>query len=165
MRAWFVGVALMLGLVAPAASAQKLPSAYDGSRDGFVYNGKQNMPFKLYGVAVQWDKDCNKGNAAQCVRLAQAFESGLGDLDADMRVAVGYWMEGCKKGSGPACARAAALLRDGSPGFTNEEIAQQMATRGCQTLKNQTACSGMAVGLASSSDSGFFGVKIASVPS
>lgn len=154
MRAWFIAAAVALGLIAPAASAQKLPSAYDGRRDGYVYNGKQNMPFQLYGVAVQWDKDCNKGNAAKCVQLAQAFETGLGDLVADMRVAVGYWMEGCKKGSGPACARAAALLRDGSPGFTNEEVAQQMATRGCQVLKNQTACSGMAAGLASSGDAG-----------
>lgn len=154
MRAWFVGVALVLGLIAPAASAQKLPSAYDGRRDGYVYNGKQNMPFQLYGVAVKWDQECNRGNAAQCVRLAQAFETGLGDLEADMRVAIGYWMEGCKKGSGPACARAATLLREGTAGFTNEEVAQQMAVRGCQVLKNQTACAGMASGLASAGDSG-----------
>lgn len=154
MRAWLVGIAVALALITPAASAQKLPSAYDDVRDGYVYNGKQNMPFKLYGVAIGWDKDCNKGNAAQCVRLAQAFESGLGDLEADMRVAVGYWMEGCKKGSGPACARAATLLRDGTAGFTNEEVAQQMATRGCNVLKNQTACAGMASGLASSGSPG-----------
>ena len=138
-------------LLSPAAMAQKLPSAYDGSRAGFVYNGKQNMPFTLYGVAVDWDKECNRGKAAQCVRLAQAFETGLGDLVADMRVAVGYWMEACKKGAGQGCARAAELLRDGSPGFTNAEIAQQMAERGCNALKHQPSCAGMAVGLASGS--------------
>ena len=149
MRSWFIGLAAMAALFAGAtASAQQLPSAYKGSRDQFFWNGKQNMPFKLYGVAIEWDKDCSKGKADQCIRLAKAFESGLGDLEADMRVAVGYYMRACEKGSGPGCATAATILRDGSAGFTNPAEAQKMAERGCNVLKNQNACAGVAVGLA-----------------
>ncbi|MCW3849212.1 hypothetical protein OF829_18395 [Sphingomonas sp. LB-2] len=149
MRSWFLWVAAAATLfIAPAASAQKLPSAYQGSRDQFFWNGKQNMPFKLYGIAIEWDKDCTKGKADQCIRLAKAFETGLGDLEADMRVAVGYYMRACEKGSGPGCATAAKILRDGSAGFTNPAEAQKMAERGCNVLKDQNACAGMAVGLA-----------------
>lgn len=150
MRGLILGIAA-LGMLftGTAASAQQLPSAYKGSRDQFFWNGKQNMPFKLYGVAIDWDKDCTRGKAEQCIRLAKAFETGLGDLEADMRVAVGYYMRACEKGSGAGCAMAATILRDGSAGFTNSAEAQKMAERGCNVLKNQQACAGMAVGLAS----------------
>lgn len=150
MRGWIAFlfmVAMALWHVAPA-KAQKLPSGYEGYRDGFLYNGKQNMPFKLYGVAIKWHQECLQGKAAQCIRLAEAFQSGLGDLQADMRVTIGYYMKACEKGSGAGCAMAATILREGSAGFTNEDEAQKQAERGCNTLKHEPACAGMAVGLA-----------------
>ncbi len=150
MRSWFLWVAAAAVLfTATAAAAQKLPSAYEDRRDGYVYNGKQNMPHQLYGVAIKWERDCNAGKAAECIRLAKAFETGLGDLEADMRVALGYYMRACEKGSGLGCATAAAMLRDGTAGHTNAAEAQKMAERGCNVLKDQASCAGMAVGLAS----------------
>jgi TPR repeat protein len=133
---------------APAA-AQKLPSSADGYRHGAMYNGKQNMPYVLYGVAIKWHQACVKGKAAECLRLADAYEQGLGELQADMRVTIAYLLKACELGSGPGCGRAAAVLRDGSASFVNAELAQQMAERGCNALKHQPSCAAMAVGLAS----------------
>lgn len=149
MRHFITILGALVGMLAAdgASAAEKLPSAYEGNRAGFVYNGKQNMPFTLYGVAIKWDGDCYRGKAAECVRLAQAFTSGAGDLQADPRVAVGYWMKACELGAGAACARAATILRDGSAGFTNPEIAGKMADRGCNALKDQTACAALAASL------------------
>lgn len=149
MRSWIGAIGLLLGfsLLAPAAMAQKLPSVYDERRDAFMFNGKQNMPYKLWGVANKWHQDCMKGKVSECVRLANAFEKGAGDMPPDMRVAIAYWMKSCEKGWGPACARAATIFRDGSAGFTNPELARQMADRGCTVLKDQTACAGLAQSL------------------
>src|SRR4051812_46126537 len=141
--------ALTAALLLPASvGAEKLPSAYDGSRDGFLPNGKHNMPFKLYGVAIQWHLGCLKGKTAQCLRLAAAFENGAGDIRPDMRVAIAYFLKSCEFGSGSACARAASILRDGSAGFTNEALARNQGDRGCTVLKDQSACPALAGALA-----------------
>jgi TPR repeat protein len=150
MRVWTgVLAALTAALLSPAgARAEKLPSAYDGVRDGFLPNGKQNMPFKLYGVAIQWHLDCLKGKTAQCLRLAAAFEKGAGDIRPDMRVAIAYFLKSCELGLGGACARASTILRDGSAGFTNEALARAQGDRGCTVLKDQSACAALAGALA-----------------
>ena len=92
MQGWIGTFAIVAAslLLHGQAAAQKLPSAQDGYRDSALPNGKQNMPFKLYGVAIKWHLDCLKGKTDQCLRLADAFEKGLGDIRADMRVAVAY---------------------------------------------------------------------------
>ncbi|WP_109809440.1 tetratricopeptide repeat protein [Sphingosinithalassobacter portus] len=141
-------------LLASAAQAQDAPSAYDGHADGAVYNGKQMMPFTLYGVAIRWDRDCRRGRAERCLRLARAYDSGAGDLTADMRVSIGYYILACQKGSGPGCARASAMLRNGDAGFTNPQLAGELAERGCNALRDQDSCAGMAAAMASSGDPG-----------
>ena len=70
MRNWVgAGAVIAACLLFPgSAGAQKLPSARDGYRESALPNGKQNMPFKLYGVAIKWDQACHKGKADQCER-------------------------------------------------------------------------------------------------
>ncbi|MBX3478844.1 MAG: SEL1-like repeat protein [Caulobacter sp.] len=148
----FALLCLAVCCVAAAADARpsKLPSAYEGRVETSLYNGKQRMPFILYGVARNWDKACLKGKAAECLRLADAFETGARDLRADIRVSIAYLIKACQVGSGPGCARAAAILRNGKAGFTNLELAGQMAERGCNVLKDQASCSALAVSMAAS---------------
>ncbi len=148
-------------LLAGGAHAQGAPSAYDGHADGSVYNGKQMMPFTLYGVAIRWDRDCRRGRAERCLQLARAYDEGAGDLIADVRVSIGYYILACQKGSGPACARASAMLRNGDAGFTNPELAGEMAERGCNALRDQDSCAGMAAGMASSGGQGTQSAAIA----
>ncbi|MBI1408104.1 MAG: hypothetical protein GC145_18480 [Caulobacter sp.] len=139
----------LCGLAAAAdARPSKLPSAYDGYAERSLYNGKQNMPYGLYGVAQDWDKACRKGKASECLRLADAFESGAGDLRPDMRVSIAFLIKACEVGSGVGCARASAVLRSGKAGFTNLELAGQLAERGCTVLKDQSACSALAATVA-----------------
>ncbi|RYD59777.1 MAG: sel1 repeat family protein [Sphingomonadales bacterium] len=150
MRGWIALAGIVAGLMfSQAASAQKLPSRYDERRDSAMFNGKQNMPYQLWGVAIKWHRDCMKGTVAECVRLARAFEDGAGDMAPDMRVAIAYWLKACEMGVGSACARAATILRDGSATFTNPELAQKMADRGCSALKDQSSCAGLAQSLVS----------------
>ncbi|MDB5469588.1 MAG: hypothetical protein JWR84_1148 [Caulobacter sp.] len=146
MRLWISVLAVAMLIAGPVVAASKQPSAYDGVRDGFLYNGKQNMPFKLHGVANAWHLACLQGKVPMCVKMAQVFETGAGDMAGDMRVAIAYWLKACELGSGPACARAAAILRDGSASFTNETLAQQTAERGCNVLKDPSACAASAGG-------------------
>ncbi|MDB5705706.1 MAG: hypothetical protein JWN66_2822 [Sphingomonas bacterium] len=154
MRGWaripgllFAG--LMLVGATAASAADKAPSPYDERRDSFMFNGKQNMPYQLYGVTIAWHRECMSGKAARCVQLAQAFEKGFGALPADMRVAIAYWMKSCDMGVGSACTRAATIFRDGSATFVNIELAQKMADRGCTTLKDQSSCAALAESMAS----------------
>ncbi|QIG79916.1 tetratricopeptide repeat protein [Stakelama tenebrarum] len=126
-----------------AVQAQDVPSAYDGHADGAVYNGKQMMPFTLYGVAIRWDRDCRRGRAERCMRLAHAYDEGAGDLTADVRVSIGYYILACRKGSGPGCARASAMLRNGAAGFTNTDLALELSQHGCSALKDQDSCAAM----------------------
>jgi TPR repeat protein len=147
-----IGIFLGVALLAPAASAQKLPSRYDDRRDSFMFNGKQNMPYQLWGVSIKWHRDCMQGKVSECVRLANAFEKGAGDLEPDLRVAIAYWMKACDQGSGPACARAATIFRDGSASFTNPELARKMAERGCNALKDQPSCAELAQAIGGSGD-------------
>jgi len=133
------------------AVASETPSARSGYLNSVVYNGNQNMPVTLYGVAMAWEKDCLKGQADQCMRLGQALEAGEGDLKAEIRAALGFYLKACEKGEGAGCARAATVIREGSANFTNAVLAQETAARGCNVLKDQDACAAMAMGLATNS--------------
>ena len=143
MRRWIGALAALAAAVSlhgAAAAKDKLPSVYDGSRDAFLPNGKQNMPFKLYGVSIKWHQECMQGKSAQCLRLAEAFETGAGDLRPDMRVSIAYFLKACEQGAVGACARSAAILRNGGAGFVNTDLARDMAERGCSQLKDQNSC-------------------------
>lgn len=135
----------LMALVLVAAS--KVPLARDGMRDSAVFNGKQNMPVKLYGIARDWSNACIGGKPASCIQLAEAFETGLGDITPDMRIAVGYYLEGCKKGSGLACAEAATIIREGSAAYIDLPLSHETARRGCEDLRNHDACSVQALAL------------------
>lgn len=130
-----------------AAADSGMPSARDGYRHTAIFNGNQNMPVTLYGVAMAWEKDCLKGQAEQCMRLGQALEVGEGDLKAEIRAALGFYLKACEKGGGAGCARAAAVIREGSANFSNEALAQKTAERGCKVLEDQDSCVAMAKGL------------------
>ena len=139
-----------LVFASPAALAgDKPPTAYYRTRAAFVSDGRQNYPFVLRGVTIDWDISCNKGKAADCLRLAKAFEGGFGALEADQRAAVGYYMLACKRGAGDGCTRAAAMLRDGTPGYALPELARQQVEVGCNQLKHQASCASLAVSQAS----------------
>jgi TPR repeat protein len=125
-----------------ATAAEKLPSAYDDRRDSAIDTGHQNMPFQLLGVSIKWDRECRSGKLDQCMKLAEAFETGLGDLKQEIRVSLGYYRLACAKGEGAACARAATIIRDGSANFVNLPMAFQAAERGC-TLRSQEACASL----------------------
>ena len=154
-----LGLAL-LGLQAAPAAA-KPPTPYDQSRDGYVYDGRQNYPFRLLGITIEWDKSCGKGQSEACLNLAKAFESGFGALQADQRASLGYYMQACKRGAGEGCTRAAAMLRDGTAGYTVPDLARQQAEWGCTQLKHRPSCASLAVsqatgpGLSSAASDGF----------
>jgi len=90
-----------------AQAKDKPPTGYDNSRESFVYDGRQNYPYIIRGVMIDWELACLKGKAESCLKLARAFEQGFGVIYADQRAAVGYFMEACKKGSGEGCVRPA----------------------------------------------------------
>ena len=128
-------------------AAAKVPLARDGVRDSAVFNGKQNMPVKLFGIARDWSNACVGGKPASCIQLAEAFETGLGDITPNMRIAVGYYLEGCKKGSGRACAEAATIIREGSAAYIDLPLSHETARRGCEELRDHNACSVQALAL------------------
>ncbi|WOE74787.1 tetratricopeptide repeat protein [Alterisphingorhabdus coralli] len=133
-----ITICVTLGF-ATAAHAEKVPLARDGVMNSAVYNGQQNMPVKVYGVARKWERNCIKGKAKECVRLGDAFATGLGDLKQSTRVAAGYYLKGCDKGSSAACATYAGLALGGSLPLPKPDAAVTSATRGCQ-LGSQSAC-------------------------
>lgn len=150
-------MALLIGSVlaaSPALAKDKPPTGYDNSRESFVFDGRQNYPYVIRGVMIDWELACLKGKADACLKLARAFETGFGVIPADQRAAVGYFMEACKKGSGQGCLRAAEMLREGTPGYKLPAMAQQQAERGCNQLKFQPACSTLAVSQAASAPAG-----------
>ncbi|MCF8473973.1 MAG: hypothetical protein K9G26_04685 [Emcibacter sp.] len=106
------------------------------------------MPITLYGVAIKWDLGCLKGKTENCMRLALALETGEGDLKAEIRAALGYYLSACDKGEGDGCTRAAMIIREGMANFSNEDLAQKTATRGCDVLGNQDSCVVKAIGIA-----------------
>lgn len=124
----------------PVAAAERLPSASDDRRDSFLDTGHQNMPFQLLGVSIKWDKECRAGKLDQCMKLASAFETGLGDLRQEIRVALGYYRLACAKGQGAACARAATIIASGEANFVNLGMAHQAAKRGCVELRSSASC-------------------------
>lgn len=130
-----------------AHAADKIPSKKDGYRETAVFNGNQNMPVTLYGSAVDWSLACLKGKTDQCMRLALALEEGRGDLEPEIRAALGYYVSACEKGNGAGCARASMIMREGTANFTNADLAQQTATRGCDILDDQDSCVVKALGL------------------
>ena len=141
-------------LAGPLQAKDKPPTGYDNSRDSFVYDGRQNYPYVIRGVMIDWELACLKGKSDACLKLAKAFETGFGIIRADQRAAVGYFMEACKKGSGEGCVRAAEMLREGTPGYKLPAMAQQQAERGCNQLKFQPACASLAVSQASAAPTG-----------
>ncbi|WP_373490604.1 tetratricopeptide repeat protein [Parasphingorhabdus sp.] len=105
------------------------------------------MLVTLYGIARDWSNACIGGKSASCIRLAEAFETGLGDITPNMRIAVGYYLEGCKRGSGAACAEAATIIREGTAAYINLPLSHDTARRGCEELGHQNSCAVQALAL------------------
>ncbi|HEX4847428.1 MAG TPA: hypothetical protein VFV30_04745 [Novosphingobium sp.] len=153
-RTLFAFLSALFVLSAPAVAKDKPPTHYDNSRESFVFDGRQNYPYVIRGVMIDWELACLKGKSDACLKLARAFETGFGVIPADARAAVGYFLEACKKGSGEGCVRAAEMLREGTPGYKLPALAQQQAERGCTQLKHQPACASLAVSQAAAAPSG-----------
>ncbi|WP_321395974.1 hypothetical protein [Emcibacter sp.] len=147
----FLLMFVFLGVSQIGYAAEKIPLGHEGRRDSAVFNGHQNMPVVLYGVAIKWNSGCLKGKTDKCLRLARAFEIGEGDLKLEIRTALGYYLEACKKGAGEGCSRAAEIIRAGDAGFTDEKLTRETAQRGCNDLDDQTSCARLAESLASTS--------------
>jgi TPR repeat protein len=154
LRAAFAILFVAILFPAPSYAKDKPPTGYDKSRESFVYDGRQNYPYIIRGVMIDWELACLKGKAESCLKLARAFEQGFGVIYADQRAAVGYFMEACKKGSGEGCVRAAEMLREGTPGYKLPAMSQQQVDRGCNQLKYQPACASLAVSQAAAAPSG-----------
>lgn len=154
LRAAFAILFVAILFPAPSYAKDKPPTGYDKSRESFVYDGRQNYPYIIRGVMIDWELACLKGKAESCLKLARAFEQGFGVIYADQRAAVGYYMAACKKGSGEGCVRAAEMLREGTPGYKLPEMAQQQVDLGCNQLKYQPACASLAVSQAAAAPSG-----------
>lgn len=135
---------LLLPIALFLTGASKAPSARDGFRDGFVVDGKQNYPFKLYGVAIKWDRDCKGGKADMCMRLGDAFVAGEGDLRIDLRAAIGYYLLACDRGRALGCSTAAAMVREGRAYAPIPELAYQTAQKGC-ALRDGDSCAAVAL--------------------
>ncbi|HMO75381.1 MAG TPA: hypothetical protein PKD99_16425 [Sphingopyxis sp.] len=135
---------LLLPIALFLTGASKAPLARDGHRDGFVVDGKQNYPFKLYGVAIKWDRDCKSGKADMCMRLGDAFVAGEGDLRIDLRAAIGYYLLACDKGRALGCSTAAAMVREGRAYAPIPELAYRTAEKGC-ALKDGDSCAAVAL--------------------
>lgn len=148
--------ACLLPVCALSAKDKSTPRAADGHANGQIFNGKQNMPTILYGVAQEWNKACIGGDATACARLGSAFDEGLGDLDASTRIAVGFYKKACKLGDGSSCAKASTIYREGWAEFIDNALAFETAARGCDQLGNQAACASLGLlhfrGLAPASD-------------
>jgi len=153
-RTLFAFLTALLAVSAPAKAKDKPPTHYDNSRESFVFDGRQNYPYVIRGVMIEWELACLKGKSDACLKLARAFETGFGVIPADARAAVGYFLEACKKGSGEGCVRAGEMLREGTPGYKLPALAQQQAERGCNQLKYQPACASLAVSQAAAVPSG-----------
>ena len=135
--------ALLLPVATASAKDKSTPRAADGYANGQIFNGKQNMPTVLYGVAQDWNKSCIGGDAKSCLRLGSAFEKGSGDLEASTRIAVGFYLKACKLGDGAACALATTTIREGWAAYTDNALALETAKRGCEQLGNQAACASL----------------------
>jgi len=141
VSAFWTTVLLLLLAQSPAfAKDREIPRAEEGYADSALVDGKQNYPFELYGVSRDWDAQCRKGNTAQCIRLAKAFEEGLGALAKDNRAAIGYYLFACEKGSATGCSTSASMLFDGDMGYRNDPLAAKNAQYGCESLKDQRSC-------------------------
>ncbi len=144
LRAFIAVSAALLVLPSLASAGDKPPTPYDHTRAGFVSDGRQNYPFTLLGVTIEWDLSCSKGKAADCLKLGKAFENGFGALEPDQRAAVGYYMLACKRGAGEGCTRAATMLSEGTPGYKLPDLARQQMEIGCNQLKYQPSCASLA---------------------
>lgn len=130
---------LALGALA-LIGASKVPSAYDGYAEDYVFDGKQLYPVSLYGIARDWSKNCRKGKGAECLRLGDALRDGLGDLNIEPRAATGYWLMACDKGAAQGCAKAAQMIEAGMQHYpANPQLAMETAGKGC-ALGDATSC-------------------------
>ena len=136
--------AAILFLPSLALAGDKPPTPYDRTRAGYVSDGRQNCPFVLRGGTIDWNSSCNKGQAADCLKLAKAFEGGGGALEPNRRAAVGYYMVACKRGLGEGFTRAATMLSEGTPGYKLPDLARQQVEIGCNELKYQPSCASLA---------------------
>lgn len=127
-------------------AASKTPSARDGYADSFLSDGKQNYPVKLYGIARDWNKACRSGKADQCLRLADAFVVGEGDLDADLRAAIGFYLLACDQGAARGCSTASAMAREGQAYPPIPALSYNSAVKGC-ALNDPDSCSAVALHL------------------
>ncbi len=145
-------ILLIMTLANLVHAADNIPSKADGYRETAMFDGHQNMPFTIYGVAIDWHLDCLKGDADKCMRIGEAMEVGEGDLTAEIRAALGYYLAACEKGEGAGCAKAALIIRNGNANFIDEKLAQETALRGCDQLGDQDACVIKAIGLSPGAD-------------
>lgn len=150
----FAVLSVILLAATPCLAASKLPSGADGYRQSAVYNGHQNMPYTIYGIAIKWDLACRKGETVMCIKVAEAYAGGMGDINPDPRVALGFYNLACTQGDGASCAKAAGIALDGSANFTDAEVAKGFAERGCNQLKNQDACAVLASVASRTGDAG-----------
>ena len=120
--------------------AAKLPSIHDGSAQVHVETGREIRPVVLFGVAVDWDRQCRKGKGEQCDRLGDALQIGLGDLDIDPQAAAGFWLLACDHGSGAGCHKASGFLDTATNGYAaRPKLALETAQKGC-ALRDGTSC-------------------------
>ncbi|WP_162225066.1 SEL1-like repeat protein [Erythrobacter sp. SG61-1L] len=125
--------------------ASKFPSAYDGYKEAYVFDGKQLYPVTLYGIARNWEADCRSGKAVQCQRLGDALFEGQGDLKVEPRAAMGFWLMACDRGHAPGCSKAAQAIEAGTTNYpANPVLALQTAEKGC-LLKDTTSCASAAL--------------------
>jgi len=128
----FWKTAALTAIAVLGIAANDIPDAREGGRDSVVHDGKQNYPVRLYGIARDWSSDCVRGRARDCERLGDAFLSGLGDLEQDLRAAMGYWLLACNAGSGDACVKAANAIEAGTTHYpANPRLAFETASKGC----------------------------------
>jgi len=124
---------------------EKLPYASEGLKYGAIYNGKQNMPVNLYGVAADWDKKCHQGRTDFCLKMARATELGEGSYLPDIRVAMGYYIKACEQDDIRACGITVEYLLTGVPGFTDARLAVEHGIRACNDLDAPDACAWLAL--------------------
>lgn len=138
----FLGAIFLLFMTQNPALAKdrNVPRAQEGYSNSQISDGKQNYPLELYGVSRDWDKKCRQGDGGQCIRLAEAYEEGLGALKKDNRAALGYYLVACSKGSAAGCSTSASMLFDGDNGYRNDKLALEKAQTGCETLSDQRNC-------------------------
>lgn len=141
MRLLFALFAAIALLTSPAlAKDKKTPRHKDGMQYGAIFNGKQNWPTVLIGVAADWAGECAGGKADVCYKLGEAFETGLGDLDMDAPAALGYYIKACDNGLEAGCGKTVEWLLMGHGGFEDAKLAVEKGRPACFDNNMPEAC-------------------------